>query len=77
VRLEELDRLKKSTSTGTRTVDLPAYSIVPQANKSTIFDEKAIIISRVSRDRGSRILANLNWGSIVHCLGRRTQVHGS
>jgi hypothetical protein len=30
VRLEELDKLKKSTSSGTRTGDLPACIIVPQ-----------------------------------------------
>jgi hypothetical protein len=30
VRLEGLGKLKKSTSSGTRTGDLPAYSVAPQ-----------------------------------------------
>jgi hypothetical protein len=63
VRLEGLAKLKKSTSSGTRTGDLPAYSIVPQPTT----------LPRAEEDDDSIKIYLREWGLMMRtglcCLG--------
>jgi hypothetical protein len=71
VRLEGLGKLKKSTSSGTRTADLPACSIVPQ---STTLSSSSSSNNSGSPNGSSWIIDGL---AACHLFTERTRTGGT